>query len=182
MACRYSSGVRISSPSELPSDSNIFGHLPLKQTDVMFRHSCSLYEKQWRAVYNIASTRTTPQEKVLFIDMCTSEVRYRHPWLNSSVQHRVECIFAGTGASALRKSWAKLRSKQQFRVAEIYPRCRIAANLASCLLISIHWTCLTSVWRAGSLDFWTGIQVIRWVVYLTIIKCFRLLYIATILY
>ncbi len=56
-----------------------------------------------------ASTRTTPLEnyeleKVLFIDMCTLEIRYRHPWLNSSVQHRVECIFAGTGASALRQS------------------------------------------------------------------------------
>ncbi len=104
MACRYSSGVRISSPSELPSDRNIIGHLPLKRTDVMFRHSCSLYEKQWRAVYNIGSTRTTPQEKVLFIGMFTPEIRYRHPWLNSSVQHRVECIFAGTGASAPRKS------------------------------------------------------------------------------
>ncbi len=94
-----------SSPSELPSDSNICGHLPLRfnKTDVMFR-DCSLYEEQWRAVYNIGSTRTTPQEKVLFIGMCTSEIRYRHPWLNSSVQHRVECIFAGTGASALRKS------------------------------------------------------------------------------
>ncbi len=60
---------------------------------------------------------------------------------------------------------------------------QIAENLPSCLPISIHWTCLTSVWRAGSLDFWTGIQVeiqTRWVVYLTIIKCFRLLYIATI--
>ncbi len=105
---------------EFESPRTSLRHLPLRfnKTDVMFRH-CSLYEEQWRAVYNIGSTRTTPQEKVLFIDMCTSEIRYRPPWLNSSVQHRVECIFAGTGASALRKSWVRVGQKS--RIAEIYP-------------------------------------------------------------
>ncbi len=73
------------------------------------------------------------------------------PWFNMNEQ---PCSSAHRWYVRSGGGWWYVRG-DDMRAA--YPQ--IADNLASCLLISIHCKCFTSVWRAGSLDFWTGIQV-----------------------
>ncbi len=108
----------------------------------------------WTAVYNIGSSASLRAQ---------AQVRLGNPEIELDAHFAAKQFRIAEGRIKLRISDCK------FRIAEI------AENLASCLTISIHWTWLTSVWRAGSLDFWTGIQVeiyIRWVVYLSALGYF----------
>ncbi len=140
----------------------------------------------WTAVYNIGSSASLRAQ---------AQVRLGNPEFGLDAHFAAKQSRIAEGRIKLRISDCKFRiaegriklriSDCKFRIAEGRIKLRIsdckfriaeiAENLASCLTISIHWTWLTSVWRAGSLDFWTGIQVeiyIRWVVYLSALGYF----------